>query len=72
MPAMNHRGPYRVRAVHDVAEGLLEDLAHGHIPNLWQEAGGPAEWRHNREGLIRKLAITTAVARMLCLMRRKR
>lgn len=57
----------------DVGEGLLEDLAHGHLPNLWKETGGPAEWRHNREGLVRKAAIATVVVTvMLYLARRKR
>src|SRR4051812_17541793 len=32
----------------NVGEGLLQDLAHGHIPNIYREMGGPAELRYNR------------------------
>src|SRR6476661_4908403 len=28
----------------NVGEGLLQDLAHGHVPNIYREMGGPAEW----------------------------
>jgi hypothetical protein len=45
----------------NVGEGLLQDLAQGHIPNIFAEMGGPAEWRHNRAGFYRKAAMTGAV-----------
>ena len=45
----------------DVGEGLLDDLAHGHVPNLFREMGGPAEWRHNRAGLVKKALVAGAV-----------
>src|SRR5918993_262921 len=41
----------------NVVEGILQDLAHGHVPNLFAEMGGPAEWRYNRAGFIRKAMI---------------
>ncbi|MBE7940572.1 MULTISPECIES: hypothetical protein [Ramlibacter] len=57
----------------NVGEGLLSDLAHGHVPNLWAEMGLSAEWRYNRAGLLRKAAVTAAVAgAALYLMRRRR
>jgi hypothetical protein len=57
----------------NVGEGLLDDLAHGHVPNIFKEMGGPAEWRYNREGFIRKAAVTTAVVGLVWLwMRRDR
>ncbi len=49
----------------DVGEGIVEDLAHGHVPNLWKEMGLAAEWRHNRAGLIQKALIATAIAGLL-------
>jgi hypothetical protein len=49
----------------NVLEGLLDDIAHGHVPNLFTEMGGPAEWRHNRSGLVRKAVIAAAVAGLL-------
>jgi len=57
----------------NVGEGLLEDLMHGHVPNLFKEMGGPAEWRHNRQGFIKKAAVATAVVGVaVYLMRRRR
>jgi hypothetical protein len=44
----------------DVGEGLLEDLARGHVPNVWREMGGPAEWKHNRAGFMKKAAVGAA------------
>ena len=32
------------------------------MPNIFKEMGGPAEWRHNREGFIRKAMIAAALA----------
>ena len=56
----------------DVGEGLLEDLAHGHVPNLFKEMGGPAEWRYNRDGFIRKAAIAGVVVGAAYLLLRRR
>ncbi|WP_255440575.1 hypothetical protein [Caenimonas sedimenti] len=57
----------------NVVEGILQDLAHGHIPNIYAEMGGPAEWRHNRAGFIRKAMIAGAVlAAMVYIVRQKR
>lgn len=49
----------------NMLEGILDDLAHGHVPNLFTEMGGPAEWRYNRKGFVRKAAITGAVVGLL-------
>jgi hypothetical protein len=45
-----------------VVEGVLEDLAHGHVPNIFGELGWKAEWKHNREGLVTKVLIGAVVA----------
>jgi hypothetical protein len=45
----------------NVGEGLASDLAHGHIPNIYREMGGPAEFRHNRPGAMRKLAVAGVI-----------
>jgi hypothetical protein len=46
-------------------EGLIDDFAHGTIPNLFEERGWSAEWKYNREGFIKSaltgLLVTTAV-----------
>lgn len=46
----------------NVVEGIVDDIRHGHIPNILAEKGWNAAWKYNREGLIKKLAITAAVA----------
>lgn len=43
----------RINAV----EGLLDDLSHGHIPNIFAERGWKAEWKHNRKGMMQKMAV---------------
>jgi hypothetical protein len=45
----------------NVVEGIVDDLAHGKVPNLLGEMGIKAEWKHNPAGLVRKAAIATAV-----------
>ena len=57
----------------NVVEGILDDLAHGHIPNIFEEMGIRAEWKYNRAGLVRKAAIAAAVTGLaIYLMRRRR
>jgi hypothetical protein len=58
----------------NVVEGIIDDLAHGHVPNVFKEMGGPAEWRYNRAGFYRKAAIAGGVLAVLLYMngRRKR
>lgn len=55
----------RVNAV----EGIIDDLAHGHVPNIFAERGWKAEWKYNRKGMIKNiafgLAITSAVVFLL-------
>jgi hypothetical protein len=50
-----------------VVEGVLGDLRHGHVPNVFAELGWKAEWKYNRTGLIRRILVrvvlvSTAVA----------
>jgi hypothetical protein len=45
----------------NVVEGIVDDLAHGKVPNLLGEMGIKAEWKHNPAGLVKKAAIATAV-----------
>lgn len=41
----------------DVAAGLANDLARGHVPDLVRETGLATEWRYNRAGIARKAMI---------------
>ena len=45
----------------NVVEGVVDDLAHGKVPNVFAEMGLQAEWKHNPGGLVKKAAIATAV-----------
>lgn len=41
----------------NVVEGVLDDLKHGHLPNIPGELGWRAEWKHNRNSLIRRVLV---------------
>jgi hypothetical protein len=56
----------------NVGEGLVSDLAHGHIPNIFAEMGGRAEWRYNRAGFVRKALAASAVAALAVYLLRQR
>jgi hypothetical protein len=43
-------------------EGIVDDLSHGHVPNIVKERGWNAEWKYNRQELIKKAAIGAGVA----------
>lgn len=43
-------------------EGIVEDIKGGHVPNIFAEKGWNAKWKHNPEGLILNVALSTAIA----------
>jgi len=45
----------------NVVEGIIDDLRRGHIPNIFAEKGWKAEWKHNPQGLVKKVLVTAAV-----------
>jgi hypothetical protein len=59
----------------NVVEGIIDDLAHGHVPNIFAEKGWQAEWKYNRNGLIKKVSVgvlvTTAVVALLSSKKKK-
>jgi hypothetical protein len=56
----------------NMVEGIIEDLAHGHVPNIFAEMGGPAEWKYNRAGFVRKALIASAAVGLLVYFARRR
>lgn len=42
-------------------EGIIDDVKNGSIPNIIAERGWTAEWKYNRKGLIKNVAIGAAV-----------
>ncbi len=51
-------GADRVNAL----EGVLSDLAGGKVPNIPAEMGIRSAWKHDRQALITKAAVTVAVS----------
>jgi hypothetical protein len=49
----------------NVVEGIIDDLAHGHVPNIFAERGWKAEWKYNRQGAIKTAVVSVAVASAL-------
>lgn len=45
----------------DVVEGILQDLAHGHVPNIWKEMGLSSELKYNKKNFFKKVAISGAL-----------
>ncbi|WP_085810865.1 hypothetical protein [Sphingomonas sp. TZW2008] len=55
-----------------VAEGVVDDLKQGRVPNVPAEMGVRAEWQHNKKGLVLKSAAGVAVGALLvAALRRK-
>ena len=52
----------------NVVEGIIDDLRHGHIPNIFAEKGWGAEWKYNRAGLVKKVAIMAGITAAIILM----
>jgi hypothetical protein len=46
----------------NMVEGVLDDLAHGHVPNIFGELGWKAEWKHNRKSLVTKVTVGAVIA----------
>ena len=40
-----------------MVEGVLDDLTHGHVPNIFGELGWKAEWKHNRTSLVTRVLV---------------
>lgn len=56
-----------------MVEGVVDDLAHGHVPNVFSELGWKAEWKHNRKNLVTRVAVRAAVASaFVVFLRRKK
>jgi hypothetical protein len=40
-----------------VVEGVLDDLKHGRVPNVFAELGWKAEWKYNRTRLVWRIVV---------------
>ena len=43
------------------AEGVVEDLARGKVPNIFGELGWKAEWKYNRTSLMTRILVGAVV-----------
>ena len=43
-------------------EGIVGDVATGHVPNFFEEAGGHAQWKYNRKHLVTGVLVSAVVA----------
>ena len=55
-----------------VVEGIIDDLRKGIVPNIFVEKGWKAEWKYNRAGLIKKVAVTVGVVALAIMWMRRR
>jgi len=49
----------------NVVEGIIDDIKHGHFPNIFAEKGWGAEWKYNREAAVKKLTIVAFITTAL-------
>jgi hypothetical protein len=52
----------------NVVEGIIDDISHGHVPNIFAERGWNAEWKYNKKGMVKNIAIGVAVTSVLVLL----
>lgn len=45
----------------NVIEGIISDIKQGHFPNIVAERGWKSEWKYNRKGMVKNIAIGVAV-----------
>ncbi|HEY1005875.1 MAG TPA: hypothetical protein VGD92_01800 [Sphingobacteriaceae bacterium] len=51
----------RVNAI----EGIIDDLRHGHVPNILAERGWTAEWKYNKDDFVKKVVAGTVVTSLV-------
>ena len=56
----------------NVVEGMIDDLKHGHIPNIFAEKGLKAEWKFNRKGFVTKIATGVVLTGMVLYFNQKK
>ncbi len=46
----------------NMVEGIIDDMKKGHFPNIIAERGWTAEWKYNKQNVIKNVAIGVGVA----------
>ncbi|MCW3092228.1 MAG: hypothetical protein JWP81_3297 [Ferruginibacter sp.] len=52
----------------NVIEGFLQDLGRGHLPNIFAEKGGKAEWKYNRKRAVKKVTVAAIITTTIIIM----
>lgn len=52
----------------NMVEGIIDDLKHGHIPNIFAERGWNSEWKYNKKGVATKVAVVAVAAAAAVIM----
>ncbi|MCU1290439.1 MAG: hypothetical protein JWN60_2668 [Acidobacteria bacterium] len=56
----------------NMVEGIVSDLARGHVPNIFGEMGWKADWKHDRANLVTKVVIGAALGTAVFALLRNR
>jgi hypothetical protein len=56
----------------NVIEGIVDDIKHGHVPNIFGERGWKAAWKYNRKGMIIKSVACLAIACAVIVLRTRK
>lgn len=49
----------------DAVEGIIDDLKRGYVPNIIKERGWQAEWKYNRKGVLKNVAVGVVITSAL-------
>lgn len=52
----------------DMVEGIRDDIQKGQFPDLFAELGGNAEWKYNKTGLLKKIALGVAITSLAVML----
>ena len=56
----------------NVIEGIIDDIRHKHMPNIFSEMGWTADWKYNKKAIVKKVIVSAAVtAALVMFLRRK-
>lgn len=56
----------------NMIEGIADDIKKNHVPNVFAEMGWGAKWKYNKKDVVKKVAVTAAVATVVVLYLRRK
>lgn len=64
----NHWLPLILADRVNMVEGIIDDLKHGYVPNIFAERGWQAEWKYNKKGVAKKVAVGAVAAAAIVIL----